>query len=559
MVLEGGKMITNQSTYIAGLYLRLSKDDGAGESSSISTQRNILLSYAKDNNFRIYDEYVDDGWSGTNFERPEFKRMIKDIESGHINLVLTKDLSRLGRDYITTGQYTEIYFPSKGVRYIAINDGYDSESQYTDIVPFKNVLNEMYARDTSRKIRSAFISKMEQGSYIGNFAPYGYKKDESNKNHLIIDEEAAPIVSKIFKMAANGVRLVEIAKYLNDNDILSPIMYRCRNNNHLNPDRHSKRKQWTASTVSKLLYNRVYLGEIAQRKTTKISFKSDMIIRNPKDDWIVVPNMHDPIIDQETFNLVQRIRRNRTCTKKGGFHNVFSGLVKCADCGRNMSTVGSRKKSSPINLCCGGYKLYGSSECTNHFIDYNVLYDIVLKALQERVNIKEEERNILAGELQHELSRTKATVNNELINQLKKRGQELDGMIERLYEDNYQGKINDDRFQKLLDKYEGEAKQVNERLKAMSHDLIKNEELAAKKSYDQFLRLIEQYTNIETLEVDMLFKLIDRIEVEQGCYEQLDRGRVKCQKVKICFRFATSPVIKEYNSGCLINNGLSFT
>ena len=203
MVLEGGKMITNQSTYIAGLYLRLSKDDGAGESSSISTQRNILLSYAKDNNFRIYDEYVDDGWSGTNFERPEFKRMIKDIESGHINLVLTKDLSRLGRDYITTGQYTEIYFPSKGVRYIAINDGYDSESQYTDIVPFKNVLNEMYARDTSRKIRSAFISKMEQGSYIGNFAPYGYKKDERNKNHLIIDEEAAPIVSKIFKMAAN--------------------------------------------------------------------------------------------------------------------------------------------------------------------------------------------------------------------------------------------------------------------------------------------------------------------------------------------------------------------
>ena len=159
-------MITNQSTYIAGLYLRLSKDDGAGESSSISTQRNILLSYAKDNNFRIYDEYVDDGWSGTNFEGPEFKRMIKDIESGHINLVLTKDLSRLGRDYITTGQYTEIYFPSKGVRYIAINDGYDSESQYTDIVPFKNVLNEMYARDTSRKIRSAFISKMEQGSYI---------------------------------------------------------------------------------------------------------------------------------------------------------------------------------------------------------------------------------------------------------------------------------------------------------------------------------------------------------------------------------------------------------
>lgn len=316
-------MITNQSTYIAGLYLRLSKDDGAGESSSISTQRNILLSYAKDNNFRIYDEYVDDGWSGTNFERPEFKRMIKDIESGHINLVLTKDLSRLGRDYITAGQYTEIYFPSKGVRYIAINDGYDSDSQYTDIVPFKNVLNEMYARDTSRKIRSAFISKMEQGSYIGNFAPYGYKKDESNKNHLVIDEEAAPIVSKIFKMAANGVRLVEIASYLNDNDILSPIMYRCRNNNHLNPDRHSQRKQWTASTVSKLLYNRVYLGEIAQRKTTKISFKSDMIIRNPKDDWIVVPNMHDPIIDQETFNLVQRIRRNRTCTKKEVFTMSF--------------------------------------------------------------------------------------------------------------------------------------------------------------------------------------------------------------------------------------------
>lgn len=322
-------MKVNQSHYIAGLYMRLSKDDGAGESSSIKTQRSMLRAYAKEHNFFIYDEYIDDGWSGTNFDRPSFQRMIQDIENKKINLVITKDLSRLGRDYITSGQYTEIYFPSKGVRYIAINDGYDSESPYTDIAPFKNVINEMYARDTSKKIRSAFITKMYAGKYIGNYAPYGYMKDPENKNHLLIDKEAASIVQQIFSYAENGKKPSEIVKILNDRKLPTPIMYRCMNHPNLDVDKFSRKKEWTVSSVSKLLKNVTYIGNTAQRKTTKVSFKSKATIRNSKSDWIIVENTHEPIISKETFETVQRKSQSRTNVKKDKFCNIFSGIAKC--------------------------------------------------------------------------------------------------------------------------------------------------------------------------------------------------------------------------------------
>ena len=242
-------MQSNRKNYRAGLYMRLSKDDGVGESSSITTQRKILRAYAEEHGFSVYDEYMDDGWSGTNFERPEFKRMISDIEAGHINLVLTKDLSRLGRDYITAGQYTEIYFPSKGVRYIAINDGYDSDSPYTDIAPFKNVINEMYARDTSRKIRSAFSAKMQGGSYIGNFAPYGYQKDPGDKNHLVPDPVTAPIVQRLFRLAEAGTGLSEIARLLNGEGVVTPAVYRCMTHPYLKMEDYTKRREWTPAGV----------------------------------------------------------------------------------------------------------------------------------------------------------------------------------------------------------------------------------------------------------------------------------------------------------------------
>lgn len=310
--------------YTAGLYMRLSKDDGNNESSSIGNQRKILRAFSKEKCFEIYDEYIDDGYSGTNFERPEFKRMIEDIENKKINLVITKDLSRLGRDYITTGQYTEIYFPGKGVRYIAINDGYDSEGPYGDIAPFKNVVNEMYARDISRKIRSSLLIRMKDGHYIGNFAPYGYEKDKDNKSHLKVDKAVSEVLRAIFCLAANGCTPGKIAEFLNETGISSPIVYRCKKYGiELKNYAECKKHIWTSATVRKILKNEVYIGNTVQHKTSKLSFKVKASLRIPQNEWIKVENTHEPIIDKNTFESAQnQLAVRNTKTTHGNGHRM---------------------------------------------------------------------------------------------------------------------------------------------------------------------------------------------------------------------------------------------
>lgn len=535
-------MQPNQPRYVAALYMRLSRDDDTStESSSITTQRAMLRAYAKENGFIVYDEFIDDGWSGTNYERPAFKRMIETIEQGRVNLVITKDLSRLGRDYITTGQYTEIYFPSKGIRYIAINDGYDSASPFDDIVPFKNVINEMYARDTSKKIRSAFLAKMNDGSYIGNFAPYGYKKDPANKNHLLIDEAVAPIVKEIFDMASKGYKPSEIANYLNGQGIVTPAVYRCQIHEHLNVDNYSTRKEWTSGTISKLLRNVVYIGNMAQKKTTKVSFKSKNTLLNSRENWIVVENTHEPIVSHECFELADKRTKSRIQERSKGFVNIFSGIAKCADCGKNMSTVGTRKKNATANLACGGYKLYGSSECSNHFIDYDTLNDIVLNAVKEQIQLSSDEKQRIALELQHETEKNKETPIQDEICLLKQRIAQLDKMIEKLYEDNFQGVINDNRFQKLLDKYESESRLINSKI-----DKHTQKSSTAPLSYKKFLELVTDFTDIQNITSDLLYKLIDHIEVGQGVFEKTEKGRIKRQNVTIYFKFIGQPCVKEY-------------
>lgn len=537
-------MQERKKMYIAGLYMRLSRDDGTAESSSITTQRKILLSYAKENGFIVYDEYIDDGFSGTNFDRPNFKRMIQDIEDKKINLVLTKDLSRLGRDYITAGQYTEIYFPSKGVRYIAINDGYDSNSPYNDIAPFKNVINEMYARDISKKIRSSFLARMKDGYYIGNFAPYGYKKDPDNKNHLVIDEEVAPIVKEIFDMASIGKRPTDIATHLNNKGIITPIMYRCEKHN-LSLDSYPKykNKRWTSATVSKILKSVAYIGHTAQKKTTKISFKSKVTVNNPREDWIIVENTHSPIIDKNTFELVQRYTKSRTCQKSKGFKNIFSGIAICADCGKSMSTVGTRKKDSPANLACGGYKLYGTSACTNHFIDYNVLYDIVLKSIQQQLALSKEDKEKLVLSIKKELDKSSKKENSKSeLENLNKKSEEIDKKIEKIYEDNFNNKISAETFDKLLSKYENERKITSEKIKRIQESRKKEND----NSYLDFFKLVDEYTDIKELDQDLLFRLIDRIEVSQGYYTKTKKGKIKYQKISIFFRFINNPYIAKY-------------
>lgn len=536
--------MVNNKMYIAGLYMRLSRDDGNSESSSITTQRKILQAYAKENGFIVYEEYIDDGFSGTNFDRPGFKKMIQDIEDKKINLVITKDLSRLGRDYITAGQYTEIYFPSKGVRYIAINDGYDSNSPYNDIAPFKNVINEMYARDISKKIRSSFLARMKDGYYIGNFAPYGYKKDSKNKNRLVIDEETAPIVKEIFDMALVGKRPTDIATHLNNKGIITPIMYRCKKYN-LSLESYPKytNMRWTSATISKILRSVAYIGHTAQRKTTKISFKSKVTVANPKTDWIIVENTHEPIIDKTTFEIVQRFSKSRTCQKNKGFKNIFSGIAFCADCGKSMSSVGTRKKDSPANLACGSYKLYGQSVCSNHFIDYNILYDIVLKTIQKQLTLSKEdiEKIALSARKDLESSKNSDKLKSE-VEKLKKRSSEIDKMIEKIYEDNFNSIISSETFEKLVTKYENEKKTVNERIKVINEQTSKKSE----SSYIDFYNLVKEYTDIKELDQELLFRLIDRIEVGQGYYVKEGKEKIKHQTISIYFRFINEPYISKY-------------
>ena len=535
------------STYKAALYMRLSKDDdGTSESASITTQRKMLRSYAADQGFQVFDEYVDDGWSGTNFDRPDFKRMIADIEAGKVNLVMTKDLSRLGRDYITTGQYTEIYFPSKGVRYIAINDGYDSDSPYTDIAPFKNVINEMYARDTSKKIRSAFTTKMRDGAYIAAFAPYGYQKDPADKNHLVVDTQSGEIVKQIFRLAANGALPIEIARTLNAQGTPSPAVYRCMTHEGLDVNQYSQRQEWTSATITKMLRNVVYLGHTAQGKTTRVSFKSHLTVSNPRDEWIVVENTHEALVDAETFDLVRRRSASRTCGKKGAFYNLFSGIAKCADCGKNMSATGTRKKGSPANLTCGGYKLYGADECSNHFIDYNVLYEIVLTSLKEQLCISRGERAaILDNAQKHPLFIVKQQDHRKELGSIKKRLRELEKIIGKLYEDNAAGRLNNARMNKLLPKYEQEAEALENRMDAIEVEKAAPVPLE-QTSREKLDKLLCQFTDVTELTPKLLFKLIDHIEIGQGHYEKGANGRVKHQTVKIFYRFQTQAAVKQY-------------
>jgi len=527
----------------AALYMRLSRDDGAGESASIATQRSMLRAYAVQNGYDVYDEYIDDGWSGTNFDRPAFARLLRDIECNKIGIVITKDLSRLGRDYIGTGQYTEIYFPSKGVRYIAINDGYDSQSACTDIAPFQNVVNELYARDASKKIRSAFIARMREGEFIGAFAPYGYCKDPADKHHLIVDEAAGEVVKELFALAGAGESPVRIARRLNERKVPSPAVYRSMHRPEL--QERTVWREWTGATVAKMLRNVVYLGHTAQGKTTKVSFKSGMVRQNPREQWFFVRNTHEALVDEELFQLVRRRMAARTCEKKGAFYNAFSGIAKCADCGHNMSATGTRKKGATANLTCGNYKLHGKSACSNHFIDYDTLVKIVRESLREQLTLTREERLRILTEAEKKTKDKKSKQDNSAaLSRLTKRMHELDAIIGRLYEDHAQGRLSQNRMQMLLQKYQLESESLEKKI-----DHLKKEKTSVQGELclrEKANAMLEQITDAVVLTPDLLFRFIDRIEIHQGYYEKTEHGKVKHQIIKIWYRFETQARAKEY-------------
>lgn len=533
----------DKKIFRTALYLRLSKDDeGTGESSSITTQRSILQEYAKTHGLSVADEYVDDGYSGTNYDRPAFRRMIADIEAGKINCILTKDLSRLGRNSARTTDLLDEYFPSKRVRYISVIDGYDSfhlTSGTAMTASFMTVMHEMYARDISNKIRTSFNAKMENGEYVASFAPYGYKKDAENKNHLVIDRQVSHIVQEIFQMAYDGNSPSDIAKHLNDCGVATPAMYRCQSRPYLNVDTYSHRKEWTSQIICKMLANEVYLGKTLQGKTSKVSFKSKVSQANPRDEWIVVEGTHEPLITDEVFQVVRRRAVSRRHPPTKGFQNIFAGIAICADCGRHMTTARSRKKGATCNLACVGYRTYGAKECSNHFIDYDLLYDVVLNELRAWLSLSDKEMENIVHELEEEAVIKFQDASNEAaktVSEMEKRLHEVTTLMKRLYEDNALGRIPGTIYQKLSAEYEEEMLSLERSINEVTAHLKPN--TASSNAYQEFFALLKDTTEVQALTKPLLQKLIDRIEVEQGHYTRDNDGkRCKQQKIRIYYRF----------------------
>ena len=500
-----------QKRYDVGIYCRLSKDDmGGGESTSIISQRCMLEKYVKDNGWMVFDCYIDDGYSGTNFNRPDFQRMIDDIEAEKINLVIVKDLSRLGRNYLMTGQYTEVYFPNRGVRFIALNDGIDTVNSDNDIAPFKNILNEMYAKDISKKVRSAVRTKKQNGEFLSNRAPYGYKKDPANKNKLIVEETGAVIVKRIYDMCQGGMGTNTIAKILNSEGILSP-----RNHHEVICPGYYKTPQrkyeWTPETIHGILRSRIYKGDMVQGIYECAQFKRTPYKRKAKEDWIITPNTHEPIIDSETWVYVQKCFDSRKRVMRSNELQLFAGFIKCADCGYALAYA---RRFGTEYYSCGLYRRRGIEHCTQHYINKDLLIQIVLDDIRRNAKLAVEDEENVARQLMESYGNEGEQHRKELQNELKtaeKRYAELDKILKQLYEDSVIGKITDKRFRKLSGEYETEQTEIEAKISEMQSKL---DRLGQNKcDFTAWMELIKNYTEIRELDRIVLGELVEKITV----------------------------------------------
>lgn len=499
---------SDKKNYNVGIYLRLSKEDEtAGHSESISNQRDYIISYVSQQGWNIAGIYIDDGFSGLNFDRPAFKRMIEDIENKKVNLVITKDLSRLGRDYIDTGYYLERYFPKMKVRYIALSDGIDtfSNTSNNDISPFKSVINDLYAKDISKKIRTVMDTKRKNGQFIGAFAPYGYKKDPDNKNKLVIDDEAAAVVRRIFSMYLKGESMYGIKKTLNIEKVPSPAKYKETNSTYRNPV--AKRYLWTNETVKRILTNPSYMGNMAQGRQVKINYKVEKYRKIPPEDWIVVENTHEPIISREEFLLAQEMLRRRMVHYDKGekaFH-LLNGLLFCGACGSKMTF--RKNSSNKMIAICTTYNKYGPGQCTSHLMREDILEDAVITELKKIAG------HVLKERFYEELSKFKPQkadpIDKELV-QINKLISQTKDIIKSLYIDKVKGLIDEDMFLHMSEEYN----QRNERLRSRYAQLLEmKNHLEKSKDSPDYIRIIKEISNFDRPDKFLLSALIERIEI----------------------------------------------
>ncbi len=527
---------------ITALYCRLSKDDGTNnESMSISTQKTMLKDYAKRNGFLNCQFYVDDGYSGTNYDRPAFRQLIEDIQDGEVSTLITKDLSRLGRNYLETGTYIEVFFPNHNVRYIAINDGVDSiDNAQMDITPFRNIINEMYAKDTSRKIKSALHARRMQGKYMATTAPFGYQKDEKDHNHLVIDEVTAPVVELIFSIAEEGVGLHTICNRLRKAKVIKPSFYKKEMFERYTDE--EKMYDWDTAYVSQILHNPVYAGNltVADKPTKTMRSKKRQYI--PYAEREIIYGTHEPIIEQNRWNNVQKILQSRPPVigeSSSGYDNIFRGIIKCADCGSAMlaKVEQKRKRNNVIDktfYCCTKYRKFGKEGCSSHTIEARTVHEVVLADIQKHAGQALADRKAMVTEIAErlnlQLSADKEQQKKEL-RQCKQRVSEIENLYAKLYEDLTRELITEKRFQMLSARYDSEQEELTAKIKELEKSAIADKEQLS--SIEHFAEQISGYAGITELNFKIINQLIEKILVS----EPVEIDGQKIQRLTIHYKF----------------------
>ena len=528
---------TNQQP-ITALYPRLSHEDELqGESNSISNQKRILETYAKQNGFSNLRWYTDDGYSGANFQRPGFQAMLADIEAGKVGTVIVKDMSRLGRNYLQVGMYTEMIFPQKGVRFIAINDGVDSAQGENDFAPLRNIFNEWLVRDTSKKIKAVKRSKGMSGKPITSKPVYGYLMDEDE--NFIIDEEAAPVVRQIYSLCLAGNGPTKIARMLTEQQIPTPGTLEYRRTGSTRRYHPGYECKWATNTVVHLLENREYTGCLVNFKTEKPSYKLKHSIENPPEKQAVFENHHEPIIDRETWERVQELRKQRKRPNRYDEVGLFSGILFCADCGSVMYQqryqTDKRKQDCYI---CGSYKKR-TADCTAHFIRTDLLTAGVLSNLRKVTSYaaKHEARFMkLLIEQNEDGDRRRNAAKKKELEAAEKRIAELSAIFKRLYEDSVTGRISDERFTELSAAYEAEQKELKERAPRLREELSKAQEATA--NAEKFMNVVRRHTTIEELTPTLLREFVEKIVVHESvALDGKRRGKLRRQEIEIYYSF----------------------
>lgn len=524
---------------ITALYCRLSRDDGTeSESNSIGNQKKLLSQKAKEMGLTDTKYYVDDGYTGTNFNRPGFQQLIDDIEIRLVSAVMVKDLSRLGRDYVSVGNYTDSYFPEHNVRFIAVNDAIDSDEGESEIAPFKNILNEMYARDISKKIRSSHRLRGSMGEPLSQ-PPYGYMKSAENKKKWIIDPEAATVVKSIFKMCLDGKGNETIARELQENKVLIPMAYwQSKGLNRGGKKTQTNPYKWCKTTVQKILSQQEYCGDIINFKTYSKSFKNKTRYENSKENWAVFKNVNEPIINRETFETVQKFiskTKRRAPKKENGERSIFNGLIYCGDCHSKMRYHTSTSNKEIHYFTCSDNKVDYRGKCPGrHYVRADALEEVVKLELRRLVEMLEIDESYFAQLLLRKNDEEREKDKKFLESELQKaiaRNNTVSQIYEKLYEDNVIGKVSDEWFVELSHKYEKERMNLKAKIADTRHKI---EELKNNNSeYEKFISAIRRFMQMDNLTSPLLRELIDHIDI----FETEGTGKSRTQRIVIYYRF----------------------